>query len=519
MMSIKHTYFDVSEQWHPTLNGNLKLEDFSKSSKKKAYWRCPIINCEKNCPHDFYSSISDRVRGSGCPYCSGRNVCVCNSIEGKYPEIAKQWHPKKNGDLLPSQVSVSSGRDIWWLCEKTCTNGCVHEYKQRPAEKTGQKHGCPYCTHQKICIHGSLAYMFPDISKEWHPTKNGDIKSETVSPGSHTKYWWMCSIGCKNGCVHEWQAEISNRTVAKSGCPYCISFTEKVCKCQSLGGLFPSLLSEWDPTNEIDPYKIPPKSSKTAKWICKNTCSYGCICNHSYKAVIHNRSNGTIIKSNQCPRCMYNGILCKHTSVSSIPLLLNEWHPTKNGNLKPDEVSIKTAMTRIWWKCPINSKHEWETFLFSRVSMKTGCPSCVHKTEKLLLDFLNKHYSILRNFKLDTCKNKTHLPYDFCIESIKTIIELDGSQHFIQVSNWNPPNINRDIFKMQKAEEAGYKVIRIYQEDVYNNNEKWLEEVLLPEIQSNNREHVFISLSDSLYDKHISLYNKGELIILTNNRD
>ena len=501
---------NIHSEWHPTLNKSLKLEDFSRSSKKKAHWRCPRSNCEKKCYHDFYSIIGDRYRGSGCPYCSGRKVCQCNSIEGKYPEIAKQWHPTKNGNLIPSQVSVSSGRNIWWLCEKTCSNGCVHEYTQRPAEKTGQKHGCPYCKNQKICIHGSLAYKFPDISKEWHPTKNGEVKPETVSSGSHTKYWWLCSIGCKNACVHEWEAEVNNRTFAKSGCPYCVSFTEKVCKCQSLGGLFPSLLSEWDPTNEIDPYKIPPKSSKTAKWICKNTCSYGCICNHSYEAVIHNRSNGTINNCNQCPRCMYHGIICKHTSVSSIPILLNEWHPTKNGNLKADEVSIKTAKTRIWWKCSINSKHEWDTLLFSRVSMKTGCPNCVHKTEKLLLDFLTKYYSIIRNFKLDSCKNKSHLPYDFYIPEKKVIIELDGLQHFEQVSNWNPPDKKRDIYKMKKAEESGYKVIRIFQEDVYNNDEVWLENNLLNEIKSTDCSHVFISSVETLYNEHIKLYENND---------
>jgi hypothetical protein len=504
---------DISSEWHPTLNGNLKLEDFPKFSKKKAHWRCPLTNCKKKCFHDFYSIIGDRNRGSGCPYCSGRLVCICNSIEGKCPEIAKQWHPIKNEDILPSQVSVSSGRDIWWLCEKTCSNGCIHEYKQRPADKIGQNHGCPYCVKQKICIHESLGYMFPDISKEWHPTKNGEINPEAVSPGSKTKYWWKC-LGCKNGCIHEWEAAVGNRIGNKSGCPYCISFTEKVCRCDSLAELFPSLLSEWDPKNDIDPYTIPPKSAKTAKWICKNTCSSGCICNHSYEAVIHQRTNGTIDNIVQCPKCKFTGIICKHTSVYSIPLLLNEWHPTKNGNLKPEEISMKSGHNRIWWKCSTNPLHEWETYLFSRVSMKTGCPNCVHKTEVKLLDYLKSIYPTCESqFNPDWCKNtKTgkHLPFDVVIEELKKIIELDGPQHFQQVSNWGNPEdtMNRDIYKMKQATANGYKVIRIYQPNLADGGEEWLNTHLKPYLTGEKKfdEVAYIANDKSIYDTHIAAF-------------
>ena len=142
--------------------------------------------------------------------------------------------------------------------------------------------------------------------------------------------------------------------------------------------------------------------------------------------------------------------------------------------------------------------------------MKTGCPNCVHKTEKLLLDFLTKYYSIIRNFKLDSCKNKSHLPYDFYIPEKKVIIELDGLQHFEQVSNWNPPDKKRDIYKMKKAEESGYKVIRIFQEDVYNNDEVWLENNLLNEIKSTDCSHVFISSVETLYNEHIKLYENND---------
>ena len=48
----------------------------------------------------------------------------------------------------------------------------------------------------------------------------------------------------------------------------------------------------------------------------------------------------------------------------------------------------------------------------------------------------------------------------------KIIIELDGAQHFIQVSNWKSPKetIENDIEKMRLAVYNGYYVIRIEQE-------------------------------------------------------
>ena len=34
----------------------------------------------------------------------------------QYPELAAQWHPTKNGSLLPSQVFPCSDRIVWWTC-------------------------------------------------------------------------------------------------------------------------------------------------------------------------------------------------------------------------------------------------------------------------------------------------------------------------------------------------------------------------------------------------------------------
>ena len=70
-----------------------------------------------------------------------------------------------------------------------------------------------------IANKNDLGTVSPDISKEWHETKNGNLKPSDVTKGSHKKIWWQCSK-VKN---HEWEARIKDRTREKksTGCPHC----------------------------------------------------------------------------------------------------------------------------------------------------------------------------------------------------------------------------------------------------------------------------------------------------------
>lgn len=55
------------------------------------------------------------------------------------------------------------------------------------------------------------------------------------------------------------------------------------------------------------------------------------------------------------------------------------------------------------------------------------------------------------------------------------IIELDGRQHYEQVSNWNNPFLIqiRDKYKEFKASKNNIPLIRCFQEDVYSDKNKW----------------------------------------------
>ena len=168
------SYPHLVKEWHPTKNGELTPNDFTYGSNKKVWWLC-----SKN--HSYKRAIKDRTGRNkyGCSFCSGRKPSEDNNLLVLFPEIAKDWHPTKNGDLMPNQVTYGSDKKVWWLCSKD------HSYEATIDKRTRKKRiydtgtrlkkegptGCPYCTGQKVGRDNNLLAVFPEIAKEWHPTK------------------------------------------------------------------------------------------------------------------------------------------------------------------------------------------------------------------------------------------------------------------------------------------------------------------------------------------------------------
>ena len=134
------------------------------------------------------------------------------SLQIAYPNIAAEWHPIKNGDLLPSLVTYGSGRKVWWQCSRG------HEWLATPNDRTrneGRGRGCPNCSVDKreiskkrtlINKSGSLAAHAPELASQWHPVKNGTLSPMDVTVYSNRKAWWKCSKG------HEWEAVVASRS-------------------------------------------------------------------------------------------------------------------------------------------------------------------------------------------------------------------------------------------------------------------------------------------------------------------
>jgi hypothetical protein len=64
--------------------------------------------------------------------------------------------------------------------------------------------------------------------------------------------------------------------------------------------------------------------------------------------------------------------------VSGLPLLAAQWHPTRNGDLTPEDVALGSHK-RIWWRCPVRDDHEWDVAPYARAARPRpeSCPFCV----------------------------------------------------------------------------------------------------------------------------------------------
>jgi hypothetical protein len=123
------------------------------------------------------------------------------------PELARQWHPTKNGSLGPKDVTPGSRREVWWLCGKG------HWWLARVCDRTRGMQ-CTFCRDQKRQGDRLMAVEKPELIKEWHPSRNADLKARVVSSHHPDKVWWICGQG------HEWEATIRSR-LAGQGCPVC----------------------------------------------------------------------------------------------------------------------------------------------------------------------------------------------------------------------------------------------------------------------------------------------------------
>lgn len=200
----------LAQQWHPTRNGALRPDDVPAGSHRRVWWICSK-------GHVWQAQVASRTAGSSCPICSGKQVVPGeNDLESLFPEIARQWHPIKNGSLTARQVSPRSNRKVWWTCE------LGHDYQAVIAARTARGCGCPYCSgHRVLPGFNDLATLEPELAAQWHPTLNDGWTPEMVTVSSHRKVWWECSAG------HVWKSVVYSRTGPKRcGCPICARKTK-----------------------------------------------------------------------------------------------------------------------------------------------------------------------------------------------------------------------------------------------------------------------------------------------------
>ena len=313
----------LSNEWNTKKNGGSLIKCLYENGLKfRGWWLLPYDdpNTGKHFDFEWQSTLKDRINGRGCPYTSNKKVWPgYNDLETLYPEIAKEWHPTKNGDLKPSQIIANSGQVVWWLLPFDDLNTGKHfDFEWRARVYSRSTSGCPFISKPYKALYkgfNDFETLYPDIAKEWHPTKNGDKKPFEFLPGSSFDAWWLLPYDDPNTGKHfdfEWKTKIVSRTSNELGCPY-LSNQRLWPGFNDLETTNSELLLSWDYSkNKISPSETSIGSKSRYWWICNK-------CGHSWETTPYNRSR------TECPNC--NSYLSSSFPEQAIFYFVKKYYP------------------------------------------------------------------------------------------------------------------------------------------------------------------------------------------------
>lgn len=190
LVNLAQSNPELIKEWNYQKNYPNKPEEFPPSSRKRVSWICAK-------GHEYDAVIRERAKddGTGCPYCCNKKVLAgFNDLLTKRPDIASEWHPTLNGDLLPSMVVAGSGKKVWWKCKE-----CGHEWQREVVARTSKTNaGCPSCALRKRgkeirCIETRQVFASIKEAAEWANTTSSSITAclkgriQTVG-GYHWEY-------------------------------------------------------------------------------------------------------------------------------------------------------------------------------------------------------------------------------------------------------------------------------------------------------------------------------------------
>lgn len=410
---LQTVYPEIVQYWDSEKNG-ITPDQVLAGSHKKVWWKC-----EKG--HSWQSTINSKIADHHCPYCSGRMVIKGETdLETLFPELAEEWNYEKN-EMLPSEVSASSSRKVWWKCKK-----CGTEWKALISNRTRDNgdtgSGCPQCTKElsvsfpeKVVyhyIHSVFEDSLENIGNDYFPwleKMSIDIFIPSLNVGVEYDGGWhkvekdlrknkLCAdhnitlirirdnrLPVLNDSSIDFYVENRNEDDLKKAVEFIFDIVSKkqghVYGCDidisrdrgliytamnlqqkenSLFAVNPKLAKQWNYERNagLRPDVVTANSSKKVWWVCEQ--------GHEWSATVASRNSG----GNGCPICAGRPPQKRHKSVEiERPELLEYWDYEKNKK-SPSEVTVGSRQ-KVFWKCHVCG-NSWIT----RIVDMRGCPSC-----------------------------------------------------------------------------------------------------------------------------------------------
>ena len=321
----------LMSEWNCEKNIEFSPSQLTLGSHKEVWWKCIR-------GHEQQATIYSRNTGRGCPYCSGRYVIKDeNDLQSINPKIAKQWHPTKNFNLLPCDVTAACEKKVWWKCGKG------HEWQATVANRN-KGSGCPVCNSERSTSFPEYALLY--YLKKYdldvvHLYREKGYELDIYIPSK------KIAIEYDGGFWH------GNKTKKDS---------EKNQKCVKDGiqlyrireGL-PSLKG-----SSID-YIVQEKQKDLPK-ILKEVLS----------KIIETDVDVDFERDAIAIENLREYTEKENSILFTNPNLEKEWNYKKNGSLKPENFTANSHK-KVWWKC--SKGHEWQTKIYSR-NIGRGCPYC-----------------------------------------------------------------------------------------------------------------------------------------------
>ena len=403
----------ISEEWDYEKNG-VGPETVTMGSTKKYWWKC-----QKN--HSWQATPNSRTcKNTGCPVCANKKIIAgINDLASSHPGLATEWNYEKNGSLNPTSVSTKSNRNVWWKCQLN------HEYQARISARVIYNIGCPICNSERETSfpeqtifyyvkkgfenavskaqfdwlgNSEIDIYIPDIKVGieydggyWHKNKK-DLEKDMLclkhnielirirdnecqdyeTPAKVIKYGNNEIQNLKDALLilfkylkEKYKSDIDIKIDIDNDYISIVNNFVFGIKENNLKIGRPDIAAEWDyeKNGKITPELVSLHSNKKFWFKCPK-------CGYSYKMPVGDRTGS---KHSNCPACA-GKVLVKGLNdlKTTNPALVNEWDYEKNV-LLPEQVT-KGSHKKVWWKC--SKGHSWQTNIYVRAGMGSGCPYC-----------------------------------------------------------------------------------------------------------------------------------------------
>ena len=361
-------------EWNWEKNNELGLDPktLTCGSNKKAWWKCSI------CGYEWQAKILNRKHGRCCPCCSNRVVVKGkNDLGTTHPNLAKEWNYEKNYPLKPIEVTKGMAKKVWWICP----NG--HEYQATILHRSNGT-GCPICnlgrqtSFAEQTIYYYIKKYFKDAQNKVQNVFGTRMEFDVYIPSIKTV------VEYDGGYWHE-KANSKEKEQKKF----------ELCKKNGI-----ILVRIREPEDKNFNNKVYTRINASAVEFSNVKADYVLFADKTG----NNKGIDKVVKElfkilskifgKYHPFHPFNTILfdieidierdkeeiCKnlYTNYNRSLLVVNkelakEWHPTKNGELTPSQLSFNTRR-KVWWLCP-KCGYEWQSSINLR-NKGIGCPKC-----------------------------------------------------------------------------------------------------------------------------------------------